>query len=334
MLFIAVAVVAFLLSHKEGRKHWKTAGPYLTALIALVLFLPQMIWIYGHDFAPLRYAATSHAGSAFSDRFYFPLQFLLHQSQFWIPTLIMLFPILGAVWQWKRRDTESVLTAEQIPPFILFRCRQYIFYCMFVPCGIFMVASVISNRHLTGAYGSCLWSFLGVWALLTFRPKNGFPLPSVIRYLLLLEAAMILFCAGSTFNHNYQGKMLPLRELGAACEKIWHKQFSEPCRYISGEWAIAGYAAWAMPERPSVLFYRDIGEYNEPPVGTWAYDSDLNEQGGLIVWNIDRYGENPPFVKHRYPKAVLQKEPVVLLYHTWTPTPPLRVGAAVVPPKE
>lgn len=53
-VFLVLAILVYMFVQPEGRKYWKTIGPYLTTLTAFLIFLPQLIWLYENDFATLR----------------------------------------------------------------------------------------------------------------------------------------------------------------------------------------------------------------------------------------------------------------------------------------
>jgi hypothetical protein len=78
-----------------------------------------------------------------------------------------------------------------------------------------------------------------------------------------------------------------------------------------------------MTVRPSVI----------APWGTWADDDDLNQKGGMIVWErSDDNGDLPDDLRSRFPKAEVLPEILELPYKTSAKIPPLRIGIAIVPP--
>ncbi|MDR3233011.1 MAG: hypothetical protein LBT46_05015 [Planctomycetaceae bacterium] len=154
-------------------------------------------------------------------------------------------------------------------------------------------------------------------------------------------AVLLLIIPVFFINHyNYEKKFFPTRELGIKCEQIWNSRYSTPCRYLSGDWHISGHAAWAMKDRPSVLFYWRLDNggiencNNKLITGTWASDADVNKNGGMILWDMDQYQENkiPDYILCRYPNAEILNETIILPYKTSAKVPPLRVGVAIVPP--
>jgi hypothetical protein len=101
---------------------------------------------------------------------------------------------------------------------------------------------------------------------------------------------------------------------------------------LSGDWKYAGNAAYAMKDRPSVHFYYNgIANLQTLPTGTWSTDEDVNQKGGIILWNVLE-STVPGWVHRRFPRAEVLPEILELPYKTRAKIPPLKIGMAVVPP--
>jgi hypothetical protein len=260
-----------------------------------------------------------------------------------ITTIIVIFPSLGFVWRWQLRTSQNDDEKQ---------CEQYLFYCFMIPLLIFVVVAMFKNCWLPAAYGAPLWTFLGVWLLLRFRLKE---LPntifSTIKLTILMECVMIILLIGGVLSPYVDGKgkkqLFATKEFGVKCDQIWHSRFDVPCRYVTGDWSLCGYACYAMRDRPSLHFYWNIydggiGDMEAKPTGTWSTDEDVNQKGGIIVWNISDVGESdnsddsqkvPDWVYRRFPKAEIISEPIILPYKTGAKVPPAKIGVAIIPPQ-
>jgi hypothetical protein len=110
-----------------------------------------------------------------------------------------------------------------------------------------------------------------------------------------------------------------------------------------------------MKDRPSVHFYyNNIADLKALPTGTWSTDGDVNQNGGIILWEASKMVEKkseffgnirlrrktsemseqnvPDWVQHRFPNAEVLAEILVLPYKAGADIPPLRIGIAIIPP--
>jgi 4-amino-4-deoxy-L-arabinose transferase-like glycosyltransferase len=268
--FLVAAILTFMFTRSEGRKCWCHIGPYLTTMIAFLVFLPHIIWVFQNDFATINFVVkkAGHFQTHFIYHLLSPLYFMFLQSEHLLTIFVMLFPVIGLVWKWRLKPIENILEKH---------CEKYLFYCFIIPLLFYLSYAGIRKNDLTPAYGVHLWMFFGTWTLLRFQRKelsNIFP--RTMFFFVTIEMVMVLFLLIPIFfmNHiNYEKKFFPMQELGTKCEQIWNSRFQSPCRYLSGDWRLSGCAAWAMKDRPSVLLYiNEIDNCTNITAGTWASD--------------------------------------------------------------
>ena len=343
--FLVLAILFYMAICSFPRQRWKGIGPYLTTVIALLIFLPHLIWLYQHDFVCFRYVEASVEAKGKDTLVSFvisPLLFLAGQLSFVILSTLILIPLLG--WRWKIRKAESNLQAE---------ARKYLGLMVGLPLGLHVLVSLIARVQLTPDYGAVFWPFFGIFLLLAFK-WNATPqtVKHSFRLFVLAEFAMVV---ALIFHAVVQPYVLgdvrqfhfPMQALGVAADKIWGEHSTQPCPYTTGDWRIAANAAITMKDRPSVLFYYNgsysgIENMSASPTGFWASDADVNEKGGLVFWSLpndaakatsDVSPDVPDYVLQRFPNAMVQQESIVLPYQTKAHVPPLQIGVAVVPPK-
>ncbi|MGL6226883.1 MAG: glycosyltransferase family 39 protein [Thermoguttaceae bacterium] len=275
ILFLVLAILFAMILDRRNRQLWLGIGPYLTLLIAFLLFLPHLIWLYQHDFATIEYAESRPVLSTGGLTSFFPIEFLLSELAYLITPVIILLPVLGLHWKRKRKtDVRS-------------DARLLILCSMLIPLGIHIVLYSFFRIELNTDYGAPFWLFFGVWLLLEFQPRwsnprerecplnadqkpksitqckeesNGFR--RSIQLLFATEIIMIAFLLFQSLLAPYlTGKVsrthYPMQQLGKLCDAIWYESFSIPCPYLTGEWWTAGNAAISMKDRPTVLFYDD-----------------------------------------------------------------------------
>jgi hypothetical protein len=316
-VFLVLSILAYVFMRAEGRKYIRTPGPYITALIAFLIFLPHLIWLAYHDFAPLSYASESRpALTHWYLQLLSPFRFAAEQTLYWIPTLIILIPVLGFFWRWRIQHHEQSKARE---------CEKFLFYCFMIPLLCHMLYCGIKGVHLRMAFGAPFWVFGGLWLLLRFQQTKE-PLRYFRQTVILTFAVQIFIIAGwlGLFYSGKQGSYVyyPMCELGEMCEQLWH--YPIDCPYIASDNTdTCGFAAYAMRVRPSVIM----------PQGTWATDDRLKQKGGLLVWERIEGDDLPVTLRDRFPQAQVL-ETSDLPYKKGKEERTLKIGVAVVPPPD
>src|SRR5207249_2877673 len=84
------------------RRHFRTAGPYLATVAALLIFAPHLWWMTHHDFITLRYVfERSDSGEhTLASHLLNPPGFLFSQLGAVLPILVLAWPLTG---RWKLR---------------------------------------------------------------------------------------------------------------------------------------------------------------------------------------------------------------------------------------
>jgi len=331
IVLLAFAVLCYSLWFPRFRQHWKETGPWITVLIAFVIFLPHLIWLYQTDFITIRYTkqavSTRPILGGWADHVLCPIVFALgNLGLLLVSPILLLVPILG--WRWKRRLLENNTERETL---------NYLLCCMCIPFLFFAVSMGMKGIART-TYGFPLWFFLGVYLLLQFqRLDNNFSFVRSAKWIsFAVSVFVVVFIIGATIEPHVTGKPshihYPMHELGAACDQLWYDRFDVPCRYVTELGYLHGsFVAYTMKDRPSAHVHDTWSGVGPVPIGTWATDEDVNQKGGIILWGAS---EQPPdWVHQRFPKAEVLPEILELPYKTGAKIPPLRIGIAIVPPQ-
>ena len=334
IVLLVIAILFYSVWFRRFRRYWKESGPWLTTVIAFAVFVPHLIWLHQMgSLLTISYAqdaleARPILGSGW-DHLICPIVFALGNFSFLIISpILLLVPTLG--WRWKRQvptnDTEK-------------ETRNYLLCCIGIPFLLFALACGMKELIRT-TYGYPLWFFLGVYLLLQFQRRDSdlsfvrtmkwtFLAVLVFAVVYIVQAIYGPYITGKPSHVHY-----PMRELGAECDRIWDDRFDTPCRYVTGDsYLHGGFVAHAMKDRPSFHFYY-FGGIQSPdaiPMGEWVTDENVNEKGGIIVWEA-KDQTVPDWVHRRFPKAEVLLEPLELPYKTGAKIPPLRLGIALVPP--
>jgi len=321
-VFLVISILSYMSMRRDVRKYFRTPGPYVTTLIAFLVFLPHLTWLFYHDFAPLTYASES--GKPFShwyQQVLAPFLFVLRQMIYWIPTLVIMIPVIGFFWQWKVQHQESSNARE---------CEKFLFYCFMIPLVCHMLYGGIQGLHLRMAYGAPFWIFGGLWLLLRFQTMKK-PVRYFQQAMILMVTVQLCTILGFlvTFYAGKQPALVyyPIRELGATCEQLWHSRFPDQnCPYVAGnDDKLVGHVIHTMTGKPKPIL----------PPNTRANDDDLNQKGGMVVWERHDAGNDfPESLRQRFPRAEVLPEMPEFPNKTVAKIPPLRIGIAIVPPPD
>src|SRR5262249_17855950 len=127
--------------------------------------------------------------------------------------------------------------------------------------------------------------------------------------------------SGKTLRIHFPGKPLAER-----LERTWRERYGQSIPIVASSDNFMGNSvAWYISGRPFV--YLPYSPAAPPRVG----DSDLNNEGGVIVWDAVPGNDLPASFRSRFPTAS-KLEPVSIPFHAGWRLPPLRVGIALVPP--
>lgn len=350
MILLVVAFLAFCLYDARARKTWKSFGPYLTTLVAILIFSPQIYWMIARQGLIAPEYIEHPDPMPFFDRFYMVARFFLAQAGVLIfPLLAMLIVLRHPMKKRRDLDEEQSYAARFLGAMIL------------LPTLLHALIGLAVLEDMNADYGAPLWPMLGIWILLYFQPNiNGQTLSEesakdfsvddsksgrlktmgvFAAFVFLFEAIfVIVFVIQAIYSPQILGKPrrfhFPMQDLGAAVERIWSERIDGPCPYLTGEWWIAGNAAQGMNPIPTV---HAIGNFetmddNDAPT-SWSSDADVNHRGGIVLWELDEKGLSvPKTLLDHFPGAVVL-EPLTIEYKKYKNAEPLKIGVAIIPPE-
>ena len=337
---LVLSMMAFSLLNRRVRPLLRTPGPYLMALVALVIFALHFWWICNHNFSTITYAMRRgelHEARWISHLLN-PLEFLAVQLLGLPAMLLAASPLAG--WFTRRSDgrtttgnaADSRATGDsrEMPAADRIFARDFLFAAVLGPAAVDLLVSLVTGAFMPALWGASLWAFVGV-AIIFFFGSQGTP-SQCRRAVVFCAVAGLLFAGGRAYGNlrrvHLAGKpahmQFPGRELAAEVDRRWAKQSDRPLRIVAGPWWEAGNVSFFSPG--ATIVYGDMNTRECP----WCDDEQLRCEGGVIVWPLD--GEpKPPDLATRFPKAV-ELEPIVLHWQNAPNTPPIRIEMAIVRP--
>ncbi len=335
IVFLVFSILVSTVFDARARACWKTPGPYWTTAVAFLIALPQLVWLCEHEFMPFFYAWEGRGGAVPPwDHLRRPLNFCADQALFLVGPCLILLPFLGFRWKRRRETPPGAEGAE-----------RFLFVTIMLPFVLHLLIVAVTGARMNAHYGAPFWPLFTVWLLVRYESTDGKTARTASTALFfLVEAGQILALLFTVLllpyiNREAQPLHYPMRELGAVCDEMWSRRDEGPCPYVTGDWLVAGYAAIAMKDRPTVHFYYGNSFYRPGtiPSATWSADADVNERGGLAIWitghqNTAPLTRPPGFVLTRFPKAEMIPDTICLPYKTGAELEPLKVRAAYIPP--
>ena len=325
---LVLAMLAFGLVNRKARAAWFRPGPYLTLLVASLIFAPHVYWAINHRLPGVGWA-LEHTGTnvPLMGRLWYPVEFSLAQLWALAPMIVVALPLAGF-----RGRLREVRPEERFD-------RDFLIAMALGPFLVHLAVSAVFNIRLHSMHGAQLWVFAGL--LIVFYSqieKVRLRWPTVLvgccaMALVFLAAATVRNVAGPYVQGKSSRVHFPGRALAARVDQLWTRRFDRPLPIVAGEWWLAGNAALYGPDRPSV-YGGCLGDTLDfaPRYSPWTSDEDLKRRGGVILWDCRRRGDLlPAKLRGRFRTAEVL-DPLTISHQTGAKIPPARIGIAIVPP--
>lgn len=254
----------YLLATPDGRLRLSSWKLYLSAVVALSLFVPHFIWLYNRDFFVIDYflgRASGHNLPFYLGHIVYPVKFLASQIMTSAPAVLILW------WVYRHGGkAQSSLNSSQ---------RRFIFFAGVLPLLIMTAVPLLSGVKLKSMWGSPALYMLTISAL-SFFPFNY----SAKRLLITAYGLMLMF--GCAFALQCVITLSPKFNLNAI--EFSQSLSADKITYVGGNIWLASTIGVYGTDNPRVLFL--MAPENNP----WIAINDVNAKGIIAVAeNIDEY---------------------------------------------
>jgi hypothetical protein len=294
VVMLALPMAAFLLLDRDARPALRTAGPYVAALIAVLIALPHLVWLVDNDFLPFRYAdARAAPVRGLLDHLLHPLAFVAGQVFWLLPSGVIALPL---VWPRAPRQKPAVDAFD----------RRIVTLLAFGPCALLLAGSVISGRGLITMWGYPLWLFLGLWIVLAAGPAidaarlRRVALAWCAITALYAVAFVVQYGVLPFVDHRYRASVFPGGRLGAEISTRFRAATGEPLAYVIGSMWLGGNISRYSAERPRTLID------GRPERAPWIDLADLRRRGAVVIWSDGDRTKVPPNYASLAPDAEVQ----------------------------
>ncbi len=277
VVVLAVPLALFALLDRDARKAFATPGPYVAAVVALIVAAPHLLWLVANDFLPFAYAdARALHFKEPLDYVTRPPKFLLSQLGFLVPSLLIAAPYL-------RRDVKAAEGATYSADAFE---RRMVTLLAFGPVATVVVLSLVTGRDTVPLWGYPLWLFLGLWIVLNARRLDRVTVTRIavawgIVFAVMAAAFVVAYDVLPRTRDRYIAVLFPGDRLGETMSRRFRAMIGRPLHYvIAGMWDGGNISRYA-PERPRVLID------GRPGRAPWIDLGDLRAKGAVVVWTGD-----------------------------------------------
>jgi hypothetical protein len=313
---VIAGILGLLLLHPKARRRLRGIGPYFAVLTALLLLAPHLWWLVENNFLPFTYA-KERAMLQGPDYYgaWQPLQFIAAQCLALAAAFVLFLVLAGGRIKYK----DALGGASSFD-------RVFLNAITFGPVVVVLLIAVFSGMNLRDMWGACLWNFIGLWFLLSFKLL---PLQAVTRRFAMTFCGVFVLGLVAHAGHHFFGPPwlhygkrvhFPGRDLSEHVTSAWQERFHTPLLYVVGDTWLTGNVAYYMPVesldmRPHIYIG---GEFRRSP---WIQMEAFKRAGSVLLWcggncdNEDYAKKIPPHLLQGFPTAEVQ-EPMKFTWQT------------------
>lgn len=299
-----VALLAFFTQQGLWREPRQRLGLWSALLLALLLFLPHLVWLGGHDYGPIGYALGSSLGVRLGPavRFGESLHWLLDQLFNRALPALLLLALVGVAL---RRPA----SAAAVPRRPADAARALLLCWGMLPLLCMTVLGLLTGADLQLQWGTAFLVFVpplvmelwpGVdWA--KARPAGAFK-AFVLIQLLLLTLNLLSSPRGPAGLRDRHWRAFDSARLTQLVAGPARAQLQGPIRVIGGDATIAGAVSLRLPEHPLVLIDRRLER------SPWLPPELPGRCGVLEIGHIARLAQGRP-VGPEFPELAWRVQP-------------------------
>jgi Dolichyl-phosphate-mannose-protein mannosyltransferase len=320
-VMLAAPLVLFLFVDPAARKTLARPGPWIAAIVALLVVAPNLFWLFEHGAQPFGYAeARAAAPSGVLDHLIHPLSFLGVEAFFLVPALFIAAPLFLS-----KAEAVASPRADAFD-------RRIIALLAFGPTATLFLFSLVTGRATQAMWGYPLWLFLGLWLILFARTALDRARVAHLgaHWAVVFVCYAIAFLADYLvlphFDHRYRAAFFPGDLLSAAITGPFEQATGNQPAYVIGSMWDGGNVAHYSRARPQPRVLIDGDGAHAP----WIDLADLRARGAVVVWTVGDPHTLPPALAAAAPGAEIGA-PFDLPYHRGDGA--VHVGYAILRPQ-
>lgn len=318
----------YVLVYPEARTHLLTIGPWLTALVCLMLLTPHALWLLETDLLTLQYAASRSKGAdSWTDHIFNPVHFLGAQIGNHAGLFIVVFSGFGLTGLKAFRIRLAEANIDRNKPSDKDR---FLLWFAFLPLGVVLSASAVTGNEFEHMWGTPLFILSGVVAVRYLRLPTTwvFQRRPLIAALAIQTIFLSIIIGQAVFEPYWKKKQTRMHYPGLAIahamSQEWSNATGTPIAYVAGDmWSAANITNNAQ-ERPSMFYHHD------PVLSPWIDLEDVQKKGVMLIWRGN--SETPPRELLRYYPDVIRQGTRNFSYISSAEIAPVQVNWVIIKP--
>jgi 4-amino-4-deoxy-L-arabinose transferase-like glycosyltransferase len=274
VIVLAAPIALLLLADRDARRTLATPGPWIAAVVALLVMAPHLVWLVENDFLPFAYASARAAPSrGVIDHLLHPASFAASQLGFLLPSLLIAAPLFLP----RGEKGTAAFAADAFD-------RRIVAWLAFGPLLAILALSALSGRGTVAMWGYPLFLFLGLWIVLHagkavagLRLKRLATLWAAVSAVLAI-AFVVNYEVLPRYDHRYRAVLYPGDALAHEISRRYRAVTGQPLVYVIATMWDGGNIAHYSSARPRVLID------GKPERAPWIDLGDLRSKGAVVVW--------------------------------------------------
>ncbi len=274
-LLMLLSFALFIVWEREARAIVNRTKAWAAVILAVLVFLPHLNWLLENHWLPFVYARAQ------ADRVAGEATGIVTWLRFVGLQLLIMVPV--AFICWLARENRAFVWPEKTPG------SRYLMVLAWAPFVQMALLALIQGGKPQVMQALALWPFLGLWG--AARWGSQWTTNSDARHLVIvLMVSVPLVLANSTrFGIVPERAAFPRQTLVQQAEILWAQQgWRSPLTIVLGDNRLGGYIAWYSRTRPQLMYY------GSAPYSAGVTDAMVRKQGAVVIWDIDRDGEDLP----------------------------------------
>ena len=297
VVFILPLAVPFLFTGM-GRDSLKTPGPWLAALIALLIISPHIYWLYMYDFPALQYLndhyiASNDSSSNWSNHLKYPFDFALSN----LGNVILVAFVGWPLYKLSGKEAKQPGSPQSCHFKVL-----YLYSIALGPLICTLLFGMINGEKLVPRWATPYYAWLPLFFLfLLNRKTDARSFIAVITNCLILglmmaslRMAYIYFKPYYTTDYWRADEYAPAKKTLKKAEELWSDYFSHPLPFIGGDHYHT--ISMAANSTQGVIPFSNLDPHDSP----WMTEKSFRNKGGIIVNEKNR--------QTRWIKEIIEKD--------------------------
>jgi len=276
--FLVLAMALAALFHPRRKDWFRSAAPWVTALVFSLALLPHVIWLIQENFPPFTWVAVRRLSNSWLDWGRTLVGYLLGTIGYGGAALLLGFLLTRS----SRGSIRDVACDSWLPADPMRRTAAILFYA---PILLPIIPALAARVSLLSIWNTPALNLLPVMLLAS-------PLVTVTRDAVIrLAAGVVIFTlgvvlvspiiAGVILKRGVENYAAYGRQLAEAAEREWRATTDRPLKIVAGLFTTVNTSAFYMREHP--ITYADFSSYLSPDVDA----AHIAREGAVIMCPAD-----------------------------------------------